>query len=346
MSERGEQPDNALGDYIIEEQSTVAAPRKAAIVTGTHRYIKPENVVSSRHASEKERRPQPSRDTKARFFEKLNKRLEGQHQASPVADGSCLPKDPDFGGSWLPKDPDFNSSWLPKDPDFLLPFPEQQDIQRWPELNNTTFPQQPAHVRGNASSAVQTRDLPSRPRSTNHALTPSNRVKLEEWPYKSSYEMQPEGSHHTAAVPIRAPYTFTDVSYVDLAKTQIEGPPPIKALDHDETSDQVSDVENRPECLQHADPWAPEELNEILEANRSTTPKDVGPVSQLDEYAHGIDVGGPSLGIWDSSFHNGQVYGPDLSEPQVEKTFSPATSSEALVCSICKRGLRSKIHLR
>ena len=74
------------------------------------------------------------------------------------------------------------------------------------------YPQHPA--RGNANLAAQTQSSPPRPRSTSQDLTPAIRDTTER-PYTPAAQVQPQGSHHTSATSLHAPYTYANAPYID-----------------------------------------------------------------------------------------------------------------------------------
>lgn len=131
-------------------------------------------------------------------------------------------------------------SWLPEEANFQpvhYPYLQGQGFGQWREQEYTSQGQRqnppPAHTRGNGNLAVQTHDLPQRPRSSSQ-VTPTIRVTTEH-PYTPDSQAQPQDSHHNSATSLHAPYSYSAATYIDtnslyagfdMADVQIPGPPP------------------------------------------------------------------------------------------------------------------------
>jgi hypothetical protein len=112
---------------------------------------------------------------------------------------------------------------------------QQEYYLQWPEQNHTLQgSRQPAHTRGD-TLALQTHNLPPRPRSTSQ-LTPIITVTPEQ-PYTPDSHAQPQDSHHTSATSLHAPYRYETPAYIDhdtylsarrigMADVHVQQPPP------------------------------------------------------------------------------------------------------------------------
>jgi hypothetical protein len=209
---------NIVGYTNMDDTTPRPGPAQARmhISTASHSalptpaHTDPVGVSSLQHS-----RPRPL-DTQSRESSSRAHSAYSESQRFPF----CLLNrkvDPKTGYSAQPTTvPVADGSWLPQDANFHHPYLKQPDLWSWQGQFQLGRGQhaQPSHSRGNANLAVQTKSLPTPPRSASQSKH-TIRVTTEH-PYAPDSQAQPCDSHYsTSATSLHAPYIYANTTYID-----------------------------------------------------------------------------------------------------------------------------------